>query len=62
MDLCYNFEKIIDECDQVAVNLLPFTVSRHDVKEASQADHPEMSDAQIKELFRDKYLALLENK
>ena len=60
MDICYNLEKIIDECDQVALNMLPFTGYGTNKQEASGDDHSEMTEAQIRNLYKDKYKALLE--
>ncbi len=60
MDICYNLEKIIDECDQVALNLLPFTNNGAGIPDDRKDEDTKMSADQIKELYRDKYLALLD--
>ena len=62
MDMCYDLEKIIDECDTIAANLLPFILSGSSARVVTEDEHKEPGTDKIKELYKDKYMALLDNK
>ncbi len=57
MDICYDLEKIIDSCDMVSQNLLPFRKAHQDHTEAEMSI--EKRKEYIRHLYMDKYMEVM---
>ena len=57
MDICYDLEKIIDACDMVSQNLLPFR--KAGLKDTDQEMTIEKRKEYIKNLYMDKYVEVM---
>ena len=57
MDICYDLEKIIDSCDMVSQNLLPFRKAHQDHMKAEMSI--EKRKEYIRHLYMDKYMEVM---